>query len=742
MNQNKPEIRIIGPFATEYSLAKVNRELATSLNSLTDKYSITLWGDHNVADRLPTKDDFVKYPLLKDLYTEEKGHVEIAIINTFPKWFPHSFGLEKIDANIKIGYLAWEESVFPRKIIEEFNRELHGLMVTSEHVLQVMRNSGLTIPVVNISEGINQNLLTSEEYKLKTKKSYKFLHISSGLPRKGVDVLIKAFTEEFDSTEDVALVIKTYRNESNTIPEILEKLDKNKSPEIEVIYDLNLTEGQIAKLYEQSDSVIIPSRAEGFGLPVAEAMLKHSPVVTTGYSGQMDFVSEENSWLIDYELVKADSQLDLHNSFWAEPDIDQLKKTMRYLFENKGELEINTKVEKAYKTAKALTWESTSEKVLEFIEYLTEIKPLKEQKLAIITTYNSKCGIAEYSRDLYPLIEGAFEEVRYFANSDADIVFKDNEKITRTWEYSEKDFASTLEEIDKFNPEIVHIQYNGPFYSLDSLSNLVVELKNRKKRVFLTVHSIPDINLKRYTEKLSQVDKIIVHSQKDFVKLKQGGLNNLEIFTHGVKGFPDENKQKLRQKLDLSKTPIIASHGLIHEHKGLLETIGALKILKKDFPEILFLSINAVNTDNSTSSAIFKQMLDKVREYDLENNVIFVSDFIEKQEIIKLLHIADLIVLPYSDLQEGASGAVRYSFASQRPVLITNSAIFSDLAEVGYRIANNKPETIADGVKRLLTDNSLYQSELLKVCNYVDENSWEKQSREILNIISNKYGNL
>lgn len=732
MSQNKPEIRIIGPFATEYSLAKVNRELATSLASLTDEYEIRLWGDHNVADRLPTKDDFARYPFLKDIYAEEKGHCEVAIINTFPKTFPHSFGLDKVDADIKIGYLAWEESVFPHKIIEEFNRELHGLMVTSEHVLQVMRNSGLTIPIVNVSEGINQNLLKSEDYKLKTKKGYKFLHISSGLPRKGVDVLIKAFTEEFGATEDVSLIIKTYRNESNIIPGLMQNLDKSNSPEIEVIYDLNLTEGQIAALYEQSDAVIIPSRAEGFGLPIAEAMLKQLPVVTTGYSGQMDFVSDENAWLIDYELVKAESQLDLHNSYWAEPDIEQLKRTMRYHFENRGELEIKSKVEKAYNTARMLTWDLTSKNVVEFIEYLKKIKPLKKQKLAVITTYNSKCGIAEYSRDLYPLIEGAFEDVRYFANSDAEIVFKDNEKITRTWEYSEKNFASTLQEIDKFNPDVVHIQYNGPFYSLDSLSNLVKELKNRKRQVLLTIHSIPEVNLKKYSEYLSRVDKIVVHSQKDFEKLKQGGINNVEIFTHGVKVFSDENKEKLRQKLEINHTPIIASHGLIHEHKGLLETIEALKILKNDFPKILFLSINAVNTDNSTSSAVFNQMKEKVRENNLVDNVIFVSDFIEKQEIIKLLHIADLIVLPYSDLQEGASGAVRYSFASQRPVIITNSAIFSDLGDVGFRINDNKPATIADGVKVLLENNNLYQSELSKVRRYVEENSWEKQSREVL----------
>ena len=73
-----------------------------------------------------------------------------------------------------------------------------------------------------------------------------------------------------------------------------------------------------------------------------------------------------------------------------------------------------------------------------------------------------------------------------------------------------------------------------------------------------------------------------------------------------------------------------------------------------------------------------------------------------------------------------------YKRQSQRPVIISNSAIFSDLGDVGYRINDNKPLTIADGVKTLLADNNLYQNELAKVQKYIEENSWERQSQKIL----------
>lgn len=735
-NNLKPIIQIVGPFATNYSLSKVNRELAIALDKYAGKYKTKIWANENIADKMPDKKDFEKHSELSTIFSEEQGNPRFEIYNNFPKSFPRSYELDNLKAEIKTAYIAWEESAFPKNLAQEINNHLHGLMVTSEHVKRIMRNSGVSIPIVNVGEGLNQSLVNPAPYKLKTKKNFKFLHISSGIPRKGLDLLIKAYVEEFNNREDVCLLIKSYHNEENQIPSLIAEYQKPGNAEIEVIYDLDLTDAQIAYLYEQSDAVVIPSRAEGFGLPIAEAMLKKKPLITTGYGGQMDFVSEDNAFLLDFDIVKADSQLNIPGSTWAEPSIEDLRTKLRYLYENAQSVEVTEKLEKAYSNASHLTWENTVNKVVEFLEYLEEIQGLKNDKVAVITTYNSVCGVAEYSKDLYENIEGSFREVRYYANSDAERVFEDPSNLERTWEYSERDFKKTITSIEEFNPNIVLIQYNAPFYTLEALSSFISATRKAGRRYILTIHSLPDSDYRKYLDVLGQIEAINVHSAKDMDKLEKAGYNNVVKFNHGVKEFPDQSKQRLRKKLSIPSEPIVASHGLIHEHKGLLETLEAISLLVKDYPTLKFLSINAVNKDNATSSATFTKMQEYIVANKLEDNVLLVPEFLDKAEIVSLLHLADVLVLPYDDLNEGASGAVRYCLSANRPVIITNSSIFEELDNVGYRIANNDPENIASGLRKLLSDKDQYSSQLDKAKKFIRKYSWENQSREYLLLLA------
>lgn len=736
-NNSRPIIQIVGPFASNYSLAKVNRELALALDKYIPDYETRLWAEESQVDRMPGKKDFVDYPVLERLYRKEESNAKFEIYNNFPKSFPKKLGLDMLKAPVRTAYLAWEESVFPHNLAMEVNEHLHGLMVTSSHVQRLMRKSGVTIPIANVGEGLNQTVTYPERYRLKTKKNFKFLHISSGIPRKALDILIEAYVEEFGGDEDVCLVIKTYHNEENQIPQLMSRYATKSGPEIEVIYDLDLTDGHIADLYRQSNAVVIPSRAEGFGLPIAEAMLNRRPVVTTGYGGQMDFVEDSTAFLLDFKMGKADSQLNIKGSTWAEPSLQELRKYLRYLFENISKEEVSQKVERAYKTATSLTWESTATKVMEFLEYLAKIKDLKNTKLAVISTFNSVCGVAEYSRDLYENIEGAFQEVKYFANSDAEIVFKDPKNVERTWEYSEWSFENTIKAINDFGPENVHIQYNASFYSIDSLIKLISQVKQSSRKLYLTMHSLPEVAYEEYKGVLSGVDLIFVHSEKDFVKLSRAGYPNILKFTHGVKEFPERGQERLREKLDLKGMPVIASHGLIHEHKGLLEILQAMELLSKDFPDIKFLSVNAVNKENSTSVSTFSQMEQFIDKAGLRDKVVLIRDFLEKSEVVTLLQTADILLLPYGELNEGASGAVRTCLSALRPVIITKSAIFEDLgSEVGYKIEDNRPENIRKAVKELYQSKDKYYNQHLKTKKFVLKYSWENQSREYLLLLS------
>jgi glycosyltransferase involved in cell wall biosynthesis len=79
-------------------------------------------------------------------------------------------------------------------------------------------------------------------------------------------------------------------------------------------------------------------RSEGFGMTLAESMLLGTPVICTGYSGNLDFTNKENSILIDYKLTKpkppANSIYRFQGAFWAEPDVSQTREIVKEIHSN------------------------------------------------------------------------------------------------------------------------------------------------------------------------------------------------------------------------------------------------------------------------------------------------------------------------------------------------------------------------------------------------------------------------
>jgi GT2 family glycosyltransferase len=84
------------------------------------------------------------------------------------------------------------------------------------------------------------------------------------------------------------------------------------------------------------DCLVSPHRSEGFGYNLAEAMYLGKPVIATRYSSNLDFMREENSYLIDCDLVPIPMSHGpyLRGHVWAEPSVEHLSVLMRRVFED------------------------------------------------------------------------------------------------------------------------------------------------------------------------------------------------------------------------------------------------------------------------------------------------------------------------------------------------------------------------------------------------------------------------
>jgi glycosyltransferase involved in cell wall biosynthesis len=103
------------------------------------------------------------------------------------------------------------------------------------------------------------------------------------------------------------------------------------------IIDGHLDRDDIRALFASSDSFVSLHRSEGFGLGLAQSMYLGKPVIATAYSGNMDFMNINNSFLVKYTLVELDRDYGPYKkgSVWAEPDIAHAANMMRTVYENR-----------------------------------------------------------------------------------------------------------------------------------------------------------------------------------------------------------------------------------------------------------------------------------------------------------------------------------------------------------------------------------------------------------------------
>jgi glycosyltransferase involved in cell wall biosynthesis len=163
----------------------------------------------------------------------------------------------------------------------------------------------------------------------------------SFIQRKNPVGTLRAFQAAFAGVADVRLVIKTQNRRKVSDPVqivIWEQVDKLiKADKRIVVLDETLSYGDLLRLKKGSDAYVSLHKSEGWGFGMIEAMNLGVPVICTGYSGNMDFCSEDTAFLVDYTLTALgpDDYIFVRpGQKWAEPDVADAARQMRLVYDN------------------------------------------------------------------------------------------------------------------------------------------------------------------------------------------------------------------------------------------------------------------------------------------------------------------------------------------------------------------------------------------------------------------------
>ena len=332
---SKPVLVFQAPVGTRSGYGERSRDLVRALIAL-DKYDIkiisTRWGSTPMNALSEEDTDIISRLLQEQLTQQPEIYMQVTVPNEFQR-------MGKFNIGVTAGI---ETDLCDPTWIEGCNR-MDLILASSEHAKLVFENTTydqkdqrtnqtigslkLTKPVEVLFEGIRLDTFKKgysaspmvENTLSEVKEDFAFLFVGHWLPgefgedRKNVSGLIRTFCESFKNKQNPpALILKTSMGApsvvdrttlSKRIADIKSTVDARTLPNIYLING-DLSDKEMSDLYNHPKvkAHISFTKGEGFGRPLLEAALTGKPIITSGWSGHIDFLNGESSILVPGEL--------------------------------------------------------------------------------------------------------------------------------------------------------------------------------------------------------------------------------------------------------------------------------------------------------------------------------------------------------------------------------------------------------------------------------------------------------
>ena len=266
------------------------------------------------------------------------GHLVIVINAPYMRYACWLLGREFLKNKYITGYWAWELPNVPRDWERGFEM-VHEIAVPSSFVADAVKAHACQASVRVAGHPALLDHPPLAQMSCRRRRPFTAISIASiasGFERKNPIAIIRAFKLAFGKRSNCRLRMLITLTEHHVAArdKINDEIAHEKN--IEVTWR-SLDRQSLWSWWSNPDVYVSLHRSEGFGLPLAEAMCAGYPVLATGWSGNMDFMTTENSIPVGYQLIDVhDPQMKYSatEGKWAEPDIEHAAQLLRKVEDN------------------------------------------------------------------------------------------------------------------------------------------------------------------------------------------------------------------------------------------------------------------------------------------------------------------------------------------------------------------------------------------------------------------------
>lgn len=371
------------------------------------------------------------------------------------------------------------------------------------------------------------------------------------------------------------------------------------------------------------------------------------------------------------------------------------------------------------------------------------MNPLK--RIAFIgNSLPRRCGIATFTTDLQQAVSAAYPHLdtciiamtdhgHSYAYPTSVAMSIDDQRIS--------DYHMAADFLNTNHYDIVSLQHEFGIFGGEAGKHIMALLSRLTMPIVTTLHTV----LAHPSEAQRAVmDQIIAVSSRLIVMAEKGRAllrtvygvadNKIDVIPHGIPDVPFAESDAAKAKLGYEDKSVILTFGLLTPNKGIEVMIDAMPAILQKSPNAHYVVLGAThpNLVRQHGELYRDSLFARARDLGVENQVVFLDQFVDKSMLLDFIAMCDVYVTPYLNESQMTSGTLAYSFGMGKPVVSTPYWHAQELLADGngLLVPFSDACALAEAIGGLLTDDKLRLAMRARAYDFSRSMTWANVARD------------
>src|SRR5574339_428211 len=306
------------------------------------------------------------------------------------------------------------------------------------------------------------------------------------------------------------------------------------------------------------------------------------------------------------------------------------------------------------------------------------------KRVAFIGNYLPRqCGIATFTTDLSDAFSEQFPEIQSMVIARNDVLEGYSYGPKVRYELRENnlfDYERAANFLNQHAVDAISLQHEFGIFGGKWGKYILTLLRNVNAPVVTTLHTVLEKPSREQYEVLREVarlsNRLVVmseHSRNDLMTIYGVPGHKIDFIPHGIHDVPFVDPGFHKDKFGAEGRHVLMTFGLLSRNKGLEYVIEALPEVVERYPDLLYLVLGATHPHVvATEGESYRESLQaRVRELGLEDNVLFLYQFVPLKDLKEFIGAANIYITPYLDPEQVVSGTLAYTVGAGKAVIST-----------------------------------------------------------------------